>query len=211
MVFLCVCDFSRMNALHDPSRQGPVPASSLSSSQPQQVMSHAAGLPSSGRRPLLLTNDGYDRHMLQNIRDNLSHVVQLQDGSTVTPATLAAAATTCRPHDASSSNGQPVQIGKPDVSQSAPNLSGATAERTPSAGRMTRFGYNKKALAQIRDSLRPYENTDLQSAYNLELSEDLKTLLHQLQIMGYDEVGDSFLHSLHSLSAIFGSGGNVGS
>uniref|UniRef100_A0A0B7AYS4 non-specific serine/threonine protein kinase n=1 Tax=Arion vulgaris TaxID=1028688 RepID=A0A0B7AYS4_9EUPU len=86
-----------------------------------------------GRRPLLLTFVGNNRLMLNEIRDSLSHVRRNDlEGC----------------HDFSN-----LQL-KTELSQSTPNL----LEKS-TVGKMTRRdNQHHKALAEIRDSLRPYQN-----------------------------------------------------
>lgn len=85
-----------------------------------------------GRRPLLVTFVGNNRQMLNEIRDSLSHL---------------------RKNDLEG-YADGLQL-KPELSQSTPNL----LEQKPASSKISRRdNQHHKALAEIRDSLRPYQN-----------------------------------------------------
>ena len=104
--------------------------------------------------------------MLQEIRDNLSHLRKQEGGNA----------------DLSSF--------KPELSQSTPNLC------DKSGGKMTRLDkYHQKALADIRDSLRPYQTPASDSSSTgssgCQASGDAdvnKTMLYNLVSCGIEEV-----------------------
>lgn len=121
-----------------------------------------------GRRPLLSTFVGNNRHMLQEIRDNLSHLRKNQEGNAADLANI-----------------------KPELSQSTPNLV------DKSAAKMTRLDlYHQKALAEIRDSLRPFQtvsdtSSTASSSSSSQANGDIdvnKQMLQQLVACGIDEV-----------------------
>ena len=125
-----------------------------------------------GRRPLLATFVGNNRQMLQEIRDSLSHLrKQQQSGDT---------------------KSEPMQIKGDLASHTQSNL----AERIPGAGGLKSkgFQYHQRALAEIKNSLRPFENNDpSQTVVNLngldgERPEIKEHMLRQLMSMGYDQV-----------------------
>ena len=88
-----------------------------------------------GRRPLLVTFVGNNRQMLNEIRDSLSHL---------------------RKHDLEGFNDVSGMQLKTELSQSTPNL---LDQKSATGSKMTRRdNQHHKALAEIRDSLRPYQN-----------------------------------------------------
>ncbi|CAL1528930.1 unnamed protein product [Lymnaea stagnalis] len=86
-----------------------------------------------GRRPLLVTFVGNNRQMLNEIRDSLSHL---------------------RKNDLEGYNDLSNLQLKPELSQSTPNL----LEKSAGSKMTRRDNQHHKALAEIRDSLRPYQN-----------------------------------------------------
>ncbi|CAG5123113.1 unnamed protein product, partial [Candidula unifasciata] len=86
-----------------------------------------------GRRPLLVTFVGNNRLMLNEIRDSLSHL---------------------RKHDLDGSSPMSNLQLRPELSQSTPNL----LEKSAGNKVTRRDNQHHKALAEIRDSLRPYQN-----------------------------------------------------
>lgn len=88
----------------------------------------------SGRRPLLLTFVGNNRQMLNEIRDSLSHL---------------------RKNDLEGCSEFSSLQHKLDLSQSTPNL----LEKSSGSKMTRRDNQHHQALAEIRDSLRPYQNT----------------------------------------------------
>uniref|UniRef100_A0A0B7AW07 non-specific serine/threonine protein kinase n=1 Tax=Arion vulgaris TaxID=1028688 RepID=A0A0B7AW07_9EUPU len=86
-----------------------------------------------GRRPLLVTFVGNNRQMLNEIRDSLSYL---------------------RKNDLEGYNDFSNLHLKPELSQSTPNL----LEKSAGSKMTRRDNQHHKALAEIRDSLRPYQN-----------------------------------------------------
>lgn len=125
-----------------------------------------------GRRPFLVSGD--NRQMLRDIRDSLNHH-RLQD-----------------------------DIGgnlRADFSQSTPNLLNEKSNgMSPSPGprsslKASRFGYNKKAMAEINQSLAGLENPEkssscqaLPNGFDAESTEPSEHILKQLVHRGWDEV-----------------------
>ncbi|XP_013416744.1 serine/threonine-protein kinase LATS1 [Lingula anatina] len=122
-----------------------------------------------GRRPLLSTFTGNNRQMLHEIRDSLSHLRKNQPADGGKP--------------------EPMQIKPPEAGQSTSNI----ADRI-GVGKAGRLGYHQKALAEIRDSLKPFQNSDTASAGNspsssngLDVDSVNRHMLLHLVKMGYDE------------------------
>ncbi|GFS17568.1 serine/threonine-protein kinase LATS1-like [Elysia marginata] len=111
-----------------------------------------------GRRPLLLTFDGNNRQMLNEIRDSLSH---LRKNDVDGPYSDHLG------HPASSSGLQVPASLKQDLSQSTPNLLDKPSSSVGGQGsKMTRRDTtHHKTLAVIRDSLRPFQ-TDASCSTN---------------------------------------------
>ncbi|KAI8792121.1 Serine/threonine-protein kinase lats1 [Biomphalaria glabrata] len=86
-----------------------------------------------GRRPLLVTFVGNNRQMLNEIRDSLSHL---------------------RKNDLEGYSDLSNLQHKPELSQSTPNL----LEKSAGSKMTRRDNQHHQALAEIRDSLRPYQN-----------------------------------------------------
>ncbi|CAH1799139.1 unnamed protein product [Owenia fusiformis] len=127
-------------------------------SQPSELHTRKDSEPIAGRRPLLTTFTGNNRQMLQDIRDNLSHIRKNQQLQ----------------QQGEGGKTEPMQI-KPDLIQNATNAN--------TNAKMSRLGYNQFALAKIRDSLQPYQN-GLEGGENVLVD---KLMLHQIIAMGYDE------------------------
>ena len=102
-----------------------------------------------GRRPLLVTFDGNNRQMLNEIRDSLSHLRKNDVEGQYSDHLL---------HPQSSGPQIPASL-KHDLSQSTPNLLDKPSGSVGSQGsKMTRRdNTHHKTLAVIRDSLRPYQ------------------------------------------------------
>ncbi|KAK3712498.1 hypothetical protein RRG08_002828 [Elysia crispata] len=102
-----------------------------------------------GRRPLLLTFDGNNRQMLNEIRNSLSHLRKDDVEGQYCDHLL---------HPSSSGAQLPASL-KHDLSQSTPNLLDKSSSSGGGQGnKMTRRDTtHHKTLAVIRDSLRPYQ------------------------------------------------------
>ncbi|KAK7493110.1 hypothetical protein BaRGS_00015631 [Batillaria attramentaria] len=114
-----------------------------------------------GRRPLLATFVGNNRQMLNEIRDSLSHLRKLEgDGEVAGPG------------------GAPL---KSELSQSTPNLADKSA-----AGAKKGLESHHKTLAEIRDSLRPFQtgNRPQAAAGDSEVS---RQKIQQVMALGVDE------------------------
>lgn len=128
-----------------------------------------------GRRPLIVSND--NRHMLMGIRDSLSHHHRRQQQ-------------------------QDVQL-RPELSQSTPNLleKANTSTKFASSGGSNRFGYNKKAIQEITQSLVGLENPiqpdraqlhPVQNGFDTDSIEADK-IIQQVVNMGWKEVRSSIV------------------
>lgn len=121
-----------------------------------------------GRRPLLATFVGNNRQMLNEIRDNLSHLRRnVLEG------------------DGEGTGGGGVQPLKGDLSQSTPNLADKAAVAVPS-GPKKGLEYHHKTLAEIRDSLRPFQTVNRGQSGNE--SETSRQKIQQIMALGVDEV-----------------------
>lgn len=119
-----------------------------------------------GRRPLLATFVGNNRQMLNEIRDSLSHLRKLEgDGEVAGPGGA--------------------QL-KSELSQSTPNLADKSAGST-GTGAKKGLEYHHKTLAEIRDSLRPFQtgNRPQATAGDSEVSPHK---IKQVMALGVDEV-----------------------
>lgn len=120
-----------------------------------------------GRRPLLATFVGNNRQMLNEIRDNLSHLRRnVLEG------------------DGEGTGGGGVQPLKGDLSQSTPNLADKAAVAVPS-GPKKGLEYHHKTLAEIRDSLRPFQTVNRGQSGNE--SETSRQKIQQIMALGVDE------------------------
>lgn len=117
----------------------------------------AARLGPNGRRPLLLTFDGNNRQMLNEIRDSLSHLRKNDVDGPFSDYL----------HPSSGSGLQLPASLKQDLSQSTPNLLDKPSSSVGGQGsKMTRRDTSHhKTLAVIRDSLRPFQ-TDASCSTN---------------------------------------------
>ena len=152
-----------------------------------------------GRRPILF---GANRLMIEEIRDSLSHVYQESKQQTDEPDGAVS--------DDFVALDAPHALTKTELSHSSPNLldklektvqerngGGSTSSSisgVSSGGgggpgsKMTRLGYNQKALAQIRNSLKPYKNCDLNCCKQPSCDIDAGQMLQELVNIGGDEV-----------------------
>jgi hypothetical protein len=117
--------------------------------------------------------------MLETIRDSLSHV---RTGS---------------PQDQFHARGDQAQL-RTDLSHSTPNLIEKVDRNTSGNGnRMTRIVYTQKALAEIRNSLKPFKNQDEAcfdvARQDLDLSPIGRQTLQELLQLGYDTVSSLWL------------------
>lgn len=128
-----------------------------------------------GRRPLLATFVGNNRQMLNEIRDSLSHLrkSQTEADSEMPPSNMHL---------------------RTEMSQSTPNLadkstitSSASSAGTPS-GAKRGLEYHHKTLAEIRDSLRPFQTGNrTQSGEDVDISRN--KIQQVMMTVGVDEVG----------------------
>jgi hypothetical protein len=95
---------------------------------------------------------------------------------------------------------------KPELSKSSPNL----VDKAPGMGRpQKRFGYNQRAMAQIKQSLAGFQisgesRSILRNGYDLEVTPINQHMLRQLTLTGCDEVSGNVMHVLsicHLVSA----------
>lgn len=125
-----------------------------------------------GRRPLLVPANS--RLMLQEVNKSLSHAIRVQQLQQQHP------------------NDNIMQIKgdlgvKPELSKSTPNM-----VEKPTVGKsLKRFGYNQRAMAQIKQSLEEYQNNgetgSIPNGYGIEVMPVNQQMLRQLTSLGIDE------------------------
>lgn len=128
-----------------------------------------------GRRPLLVPANS--RLMLQEVNKSLSHAIRVQQ----------------QLQQQQHPNDNIMQIKgdlgvKPELSKSTPNM-----VDKPAVGKsLKRFGYNQRAMAQIKQSLEEYQNNgeagSITNGYGIEVMPVNQQMLRQLTSLGIDEV-----------------------